>query len=535
MNRKLSWMLAAVLLLGGCKTTGLIDPIVVHEVDACQPGTMQSGKGCAEGLRQKYLEAVSAREILNTSINASLLALVTAFGVLGVLDGLGTKSLLAGGVGGAALLAAPRVFGSEQRDFTYLAGAESMSCVLEAAGPALRMREDKNFVKDVRQARNDVLASIERLSELAPGVKFEERPLVLQMLSDLDEAYRESGRTLRALENSDERVLGVARSIDTKVNIALVQQRTDPLTLARSLGATAGLVQSSITQLSQSTLTAGGSQKLTSAPTVEKAMAIAARRRAVLASHVEEIQSAMTPFDDSSFRTRCTLDAQELASLSVQPTRLIFGPADGTKMRTAIVVVRGGGAGHNAEIIDVQPAEEGLLTVSVVDTREGFARIKIIAGPALEGDFTLLVRDPSERQLKVPIFVGAAASTTTNNSAGSNNPSASNRSLPPERRDRADVRALQSTLTGVTTCTLKPGLPSNVPALQKKLDPMGVDGKIGFSEKEATGQRKQSNTHKAIANLVTIPGSAGTPPRNGTTSREISRCGSRRLRLMRMS
>ena len=107
---------------------------------------------------------MSDREILHTVNNAWILSVVTSFGILAGLGAVSTEAILGGSIGSAALIAAPRIFGTDQRDFTYMAGAEAMTCVLDGARQALLLSSETGFLTDVEDKRKDVLNSVRELA-----------------------------------------------------------------------------------------------------------------------------------------------------------------------------------------------------------------------------------------------------------------------------------------------------------------------------------------------------------------------------------
>ena len=212
MKNRRALMPAVALLLLGMTACSLVDPIVVRAIDACDPvATGKSGEGCAAALRDRYLDAVGDRERLSTLTNAGLLTVVTTFGVLAGFDKVDAETILASGIGGAALLATPRVFGTDQRDFIYLAGAEAMSCVLDAGLPAIRLQSDTAFRTEHEEARGAVKASIDKLqgASLALG-EAESSAIGRALVETLAEA---SALYLDSLKlNKESRACGRARA-----------------------------------------------------------------------------------------------------------------------------------------------------------------------------------------------------------------------------------------------------------------------------------------------------------------------------------
>lgn len=499
-SARIAVLLLALQLIVSCS---LVDPIVVRRIAECDPTTPTAdGADCAAKLRSGYLDAVSDREMLNTATNAGLLALVTTFGIMASLGAVNADTILAGGIGGAALLAAPRIFGTDQRDFTYLAGAEAMSCVLDAARPALLLVSDKEFLADLQNKRQAVLDSIGELEQINAGLPSEAVTAVGQNLkTTLAEAkaiYLKSGRLLRTLKATDTRVLNAARSIDTTVNTALAQQRTDPLTFARSLGASTTLVQGQISQfLPQLPALSGKALEETSAGEIVSAVARAQQRIFDLQAATEEMEQVTSPFESASLRKRCTIDALEIRPFSAEPTRLTLPASDGSTIRSASIVVQGGKASHTAALIGNRPADPSTLVISMEETRDGFARVGVTATPGLTGGaYSLRIADQEGRSLTVPIVIGGLPPSPR--------PTVPKKALAPEQTRLAEVENLQKKLKALANCTAKPSATA-LESIRASLDPGAIDGRLGGD---------QSNTRRAIDNLLTLTleGELSPPP-----------------------
>jgi hypothetical protein len=498
-------LIVTSLLVMSCS---LIDPIIVRRIAECDPtSSSASGANCAAKLRSGYLEAVSNREMLNTATNVGILTLLTTFGILASVDAINAETIVAGGIGGAALLATPRLFGTDQRDFTYLAGAEAMTCVLDAARPALILVSDTGFLADVQTKRTAVLNSIDTLEKIDSGLPAEATTVVGQnvktTLAEAKALYMKSGRLLRTLRTSDARVLNAARSIDTKVNTALVQQRTDPLALANSLGASTTLVQGQISQfLPQLPAPPKKKPEETSAPEAESAVANAKQRILDLEAVTDDMEQVVSPFESESLRKRCTIDSPDIRPFSTDPTHLTLPASNGSAPRLAKIEVTGGKASHTATLVGVLPPDPSTLIVSMEETRDGFARILVTATPALTGGtYNLRVAEKEGRNVTVPIVV--VGSPPAPAPAPAPSPPSRTGTIAPERTKVAEVETLQKKLKALVTCTLKSPVPPGVENVRPSFDPGAIDGILGGDD---------SNTRRAITNLLNVTLSNETSP-----------------------
>lgn len=476
-------LVVGLLALVGCAS---LDPVNVQYTKHCgwntdKPG-MEDGPRCASELRNRYLKAVSQRANIETASQVGLVGLVATVSSLAALDSIGTSEIAVAGIGGGLLLVAPRLTGSEQRDFIYLAGAEAMNCVLDATVEASLLLSDSED-KAARQRRRDILAGSMadlRTIELQ-GDSAESRQLN-SILETADGLLRKARQSERQLTTVDRRILNVARSIDIRVTGALRRDRVDVREIVSGLSGAVGLVQEINTDLLNRTADAGSVSAFNSAKQEvrSKLAKVEAAIREVRLD-IEEVEAALTPFNSESLRKRCSLNNVEVQPFSVSESRIVFAKPESGKTRSAVIQVRGGKAPHSASFSGKVPNEPSSLVRSVEETRDGAARIRVTVTEAVEpGTYRLLIREAGGRTAQTTIQIG------TNSSQGK---AAGTKTIGADQEKNEAVESMQSTLLAMSKCVLKEG--SEFPGDQRAgFDPKKIDGLLGG---EGSDTRKAAN------------------------------------------
>ena len=262
------------------------------------------------------------------------------------------------------------------------------------------------------------------------------------------------------MKTNGARVLNAARSIDIKVNTALVQQPTDPLALASSLGASTTLVQGQISQFLPPTPDppAPDSPEMRLQGTDEKS-AVAIAKQRIMALQTSDHFRLSQPV--CCYRHQMGLERGPQALLSKEGRLHIPLPWSKRSLPTRV-----------------------RSSLSIEETRDGFARIRVTATPALSGgSYELRVADKEGRSVTVSNVVVASPSSPA--------------TIP-------EVKTLQEELKKFATCSLKPSAPSIPTSVRALINPGKINGIHG-------GDTSRTRTAIDLFLTITLAGEAAAP------------------------